>query len=540
MNRYTTLKQLVALIKLQLVNLYGINVYRNLKDPKEKRKKFWLGVAYVVVAIMMISYIGGLSYAYVYIGLAEILPAYLIMITSLIILMFSIFKAGETIFQKNFYDIITSLPLSNRSIVLSRFIRLYVENLLLALGVMLPAMVVFGVLVKPIWSFYVIGLISAIFIPLLPITISVFVGALIVAISSRSKHRNVVSVVLSMVLVVVIMLGSLGLSAMAEEVDLQAIQNILNMVLDVIKTIYPPAVWLGSAMLTGDFLLCIACVVGALLVFAIVIWLVSANYTWISEGLHSTTAKHNYKMEKLESNHMLGALYQREFKRYFASSVYVTNTIVSPVMGMIFAVAMILVTPDQLAGLAPEFYAETGLMLEMRNMFPLALAMTFSMMPITAVSISMEGKQWWIVKSLPIPAKELLDSKLLMNLTITGPFCLLASLLVIIGQKANFMEAVWILFVPIITMLFSFVYGQFVNLRLAVFDWENEVTIVKQSSSAFVGGIVPFFVLMPATMGIMAMPAQYMNVCMLVYCIIIGITTIVLYKKNSKVNLLTI
>ena len=540
MNKHTTLKQLAALVKLQLVNLYGINVYRNLKDPKEKKKKFWLGVAYGAVVIMMMSYVGGLSYAYVYIGLADILPAYLIMLTSLIILMFSVFKTGDIIFQKNFYDILSSLPLKNSAIVISRFVRLYVENLVLAIGVMMPAIAVFGVLAKPDWSFYAIGLIVALFIPLLPITISVFIGALIVAISSRSKHKNLVSVFLSILLVVGIMVGSMGLSTVTEEIDIQVLQNLLSTILEFIGKIYPPAVWLGNAMLTGDFLTCFTCVGGGFAVFAVVMWIVSTKYKWISEGLHSTSAKHNYKMENLESTHMLGALYQREFKRYFASSVYVTNTIVSPIMGMLFAIAMIFVTPDQLASMAPEFYAETGVMLEMRNMFPLALAMTFSMMPITAVSISMEGKQWWIVKTLPIRAKELLDSKLLMNLTITGPFCVIASILVIIGQKASLLEAVWIFIVPFITMLFSFVFGQFVNLKLAVFDWENEVAIVKQSASAFVGGIVPFFILMPATMGSMALPAQYMNVCMLAYCMVLSVVTILLYRKNSRVNLLNI
>ena len=540
MNKSATLKQLVALIKLQLVNLYGINVYRNLKDPKEKRKKFWLGFAYVVVVIMMMSYVGALSYGYVYLGLADILPAYLIMLTSLIILMFSVFKAGDIIFQKNFYDILSSLPLRNGDIVISRFVRLYVENIVLAFGVMLPAMAVFGFLTKPAWSFYVIGLIVTAFIPLLPITISVFIGALIVAISSRSKYKHMVSIILSMCLVVGIMLGGMSLSTLTEEVDIQAVQSMLNVILEFIGMIYPPALWLGSAMLKGDFLTCLACVAAGLVIFAVVIWLVSGNYTWISEGIHSTSAKHNYKMENLESTHILGALYKREFKRYFASSVYVTNTIVSPVMGMIFAVSMIFVTPDQLASLAPEFYAETGVMLEMRNMFPLALAMTFSMMPITAVSISMEGKQWWVVKTLPIRAKELLDSKLLMNLTITGPICVLASIIVIIGQKASLMEAVWIFVVPILTMLFSLVFGQFVNLKIPVFDWENEVTIVKQSASAFVGGIVPFFILMPITMGAMTLPVQYMNMCMLGYCLVISVVIVLLYRKNSKVNLLNI
>ena len=145
MSKSTRQKQLKALIKIQLVNLYGRNVYRNLKDPKEKKKKFWLGVAYavvIIVIIVMMFYVGAMSFGYVSIGLADILPAYLIMIASLVIFMFSIFKAGDVIFQKNSYDILSSLPIRNSAIVISRFVRMYVENLLLTLGVMLPAMVV--------------------------------------------------------------------------------------------------------------------------------------------------------------------------------------------------------------------------------------------------------------------------------------------------------------------------------------------------------------------------------------------------------------
>ena len=517
-----------------------MNVYRNLKDPKEKKKKFWLGVAYAFVIIVMMSYVGGLTFGYVYIGLADILPAYLIMIASLVILMFSVFKAGDIIFQKNSYDILSSLPVRNSSIVISRFIRMYVENLLLTLVVMLPAIVVFGVLVKPAWSFYVLGLIVTTFIPLFPITISVFVGALIMAVSSRSKHKNLVSILLSVVLIVAIMLGSMQLSTVEENIDVEAIQNMLHMVLDIINSIYPPAVWLGQAMLTGDFLLCIVCVGAGSFVFAIVMWLVSANYKWISTGLYSTSAKHDYKMENLEKTHMLGALYKREFKRYFASSVYVTNTIVSPIMGMLFAVAMFFVGPEQLDSVAAEFYAESGMMLQIRNMLPMALAMIFCMMPITAVSISMEGKQWWIVKTLPIRAKDLLDSKLLMNLSVIGPFYFLSVILISIGQRVSPMEFVWILFVPLVAMLFSCVFGQTVNLKMAVFDWENEVSIVKQSASAFVGGIVPFFVMIPIMFGAMLIPMQYKNLCMLMFCLVVGAVTVILYKKNSEVDLINI
>ena len=446
----------------------------------------------------------------------------------------------EIIFQKNSYDIISSFPVQNSTIVISRFVRLYVENVLLTIGVMLPAIVVFGVLEKPSWFFYVIGMIVMLFIPFVPITISVFGGTLIKAISSRAKHKNLISVLLSVALIVGLMVGSMQLSVSAEEIDIEMLKNMLNVVLGLINSIYPPAIWLGNAMLTGDFAMCFVCICGGLLIFGVVIGLVSMNYTWICDGIFSTSAKHDYQMEKLERNHMLGALYKREFKRYFASSVYVTNTIVSPIMGMLFAGAMLFVTPEQLEAVAVEFYAQSGIMLQIRSMLPMALATVFCVLPITAVSISMEGKQWWIVKTLPIRAKDLLDSKLLMNLSVLAPFYGLSVIMVSIGQKVSLMELVWIILLPLMTILFSCVFGQTVNLKMAVFDWENEVTVVKQSASAFVGGIVPFFVMLMITFATMIIPAQYTNIAMLVLCLMVGCATFMLYRKNSKVDLLNI
>jgi len=540
MNNCNSRGQIATFTKLQLVNLYGKNVFRNLKDPKEKRKKFWLYIVSLFVIIVVAGYAGGMSYGYVYMGLAEILPAYLIMVVSLIILLFSIFKAGDIIFQKNSYDILVSLPVRNSTIVISRFVRLYVENILLSLIVMLPAMVVFGIMEKPSGSFYVIGMITVLFIPLVPITISVFVGALIKAISSRSRHKNLVSVLLSVALVTGLMVGGMSLSVSVENIDINELENLLNVMLDVINRIYPPALWLGNAMLAGDFVACFGCVCAGMVVLCLVIGVVSANYTRICHGIFSTSARHDYQMEDLKSCHMLGALYKREFKRYFASSVYVTNTIISPLMGILFAGAMLFITSEQLETTVADFYAQSGLLLQIRSMLPMALATVFCMMPITAVSISMEGKQWWIIKTLPISAKHLLDSKLLMNLSILAPCCGISVIMVAIGQKVTPVEFVWLLLVPFLSMLFSCVFGQTVNLKLPVFDWENEVSVVKQSASMLVGGLVPFLVMLILTFGVMLIPAQYTNLAMILLCLGLGIATFILYRKNSRVDLISI
>ena len=125
------IRQIKYLSELQLKNLYGLNVFKHTKDKKVKQRTIGLGFAMLLVVLMMVAYIGMAAYGYIMIGMAEVLPAYLIMLSSLVILFFTVFKAGSVIFQRNAYDILCSLPVSQTAIVVSRFIRMYVENLLL-------------------------------------------------------------------------------------------------------------------------------------------------------------------------------------------------------------------------------------------------------------------------------------------------------------------------------------------------------------------------------------------------------------------------
>jgi len=519
------IKQISSLTKLQLKNLFGMNVFRFTKDKKEKRKKLVMMVVYLVLVVTACFYIGAMTFGYVFMGMKEIVPAYLIMLSSLIILFFSIFKAGSVIFQKNAYDILTSLPLRQNAIVISRFIRMYVENVILTLVIMVPAMAVYGILVKPEIAFYIIGLIVALFIPLLPITISVFLGALITALSSRMKHKSLVSAVLSIVLILGIMLGTSQLTVMEEEFTIEMLQNLSEIVLGIIGKIYPPALWLSSAMLTGDFLLCIWCVAGGLLLLGIVIAVVSANYQWISRGLYSTNAKHNYQMERLKKTSVLDALYRREVKRYFSSSIYVTNTIVGPILAMVFSIVLLVMGTDGL-----QMVLE--LPLDIKGAVPFLLAGIFCMMPTTCTSISMEGKEWWILKSLPVKTKDVLDGKILLNLSLVLPFFIISEILLAIALKYTFLEMIWGIIIPVVMILFSSVFGITVNLKMPVFNWENEVTVVKQSASAFVGGICGFLIVLVCMVPVLFVPEAYANLMKLVICVLVVGVTLLLYCKN--------
>ena len=147
--------------------------------------------------------------------------------------------------------------------------------------------------------------------------------------------------------------------------------------------------------------------------------------------------------------------------------------------------------------------------IDMDSIVPFLISGVFCMMTTTATSISMEGKNWWILKSLPLTTKNILDGKILMNLLLLLPFYLLSELFLIVALKPGAGELLWLLLIPAVIILFSCVYGIAVNLRFPVLVWESEVRIVKQSASAMLGGMGGFILAILCAVAVGAVPGEY-------------------------------
>lgn len=524
------IRQIKTLTKLELCNLFNWNAYRFCKDKQARKKANLLLVVYGILIFMLLFYMGGLSYGLIYLRMAEVVPAYLITIASLLIFFFGIFKAGSILFKQNGYDILCSLPVSRSAIVVSRFLRMYVENLALAAVVLVPGFAVYAWMLHPNASFYFTGFMGMLFVPLAPIAGAAFIGALVTGISSRMKHKSLVASGLCLLVVLGIMLGSSKLSSLEGNISTDMLKELSTTVSTLLKQLYPPAVWLGDAILGGNFLSCLANGMLFLILFLSVIALVSMNFHSICRMLYSTSAKHNYQMETLQKESVMLALCKRELKRYFSSSVYVTNTIIGPIMGTVFAGALLFVDMDAFTKTLP-------IAMDLRAAIPFVLAGIFSMMTTTATSISMEGKNWWIVRTLPLSTKDILDAKILMNLVLVLPFYLLSEVLMCVALKPGILEFLWLLFIPAIIIVFSCVYGITINLLFPVLNWESEVSVVKQSASSLIGGMGGFLFALVCAVPVMLLPSVYSDIVALLICVMLAVLTIVLYRRNNRAKL---
>ena len=481
------LRHIKLLTVLETRNLFGLNVLFHTHDKRARWKALALAFLYALVAALLCFYVGGLAWGLAALGLSDVVPAYLMVIAAMVVFFFGIFKAGSALFSQKGLDALCALPVPQSAIVVGRFARMYLEDLALSLAVFLPGFGVYAFLVRPGVLFYPLALLAALGTPLIPLTLATLVGAVITGLTARMKHKSLGVAALSLLAAGGIMILSFSLTSV-EDLDLNALRDLSGTVLTLLGKVYPPALWMGTALVRGDLLPALLWLGASLGLFVLMALAVSSRFQAICRRLAVNSAKHDYRLTAQKGSSLTAALCRRELRRYFASAGYVTNTIVGPVMGVALAVALFFADLETM-------FPPALLPFDIKALIPFVLAWPFCIMSPTAVSVSLEGKNLWIAQSLPLSNRDFLGGKLLFALLLNLPFLLLAVVLSILALGAGWEEALWLLLFPLLLLLLVSVLGLFVNLHLPSLNWENETRVVKQSAASmtacFIGMALP-------------------------------------------------
>ncbi|MBP3700541.1 MAG: hypothetical protein J6I64_01495, partial [Lachnospiraceae bacterium] len=304
-----------------------------------------------------------------------------------------------------------------------------------------------------------------------------------------------------------------------------------------IGELYPPAVWMGQSLITGKPGGLLLCAVVSLAAGITVIGGIARGFRRICDGLFATTARHDYRMGVLKGRSVMAALWKREQKRYLSSSLYVTNTIVGPLLATILVGAMWMTGVDALQETVDGLLAGSSLSLRVAELIPFLLSAVFCMMTTTSVSISMEGKGFWLIKSLPVSTKMVLDSKILMNLSVMLPFYVVSEILLTLAVRPMLTQWLWQLLIPAVLILFTCVLGITVNLHFYSFDWRREETVVKQSAAALLGGFAGLLVSLLCAVPMILAPQERIGLVKAAICLALSAMTWLLREKNNQTQL---
>lgn len=468
------LKKVMRLLSVQLLAVLGDMLMLG-KSRKRKPKLLYAGLLFFIVVMSIVSFTYNLMIGSV-LGMyhsLEVLPAMMMVILCITILMTTVFKVKGTVFGFRDYDLVMSLPVSMGEIIASRLIILYSFNFIFVLIVMVPMMIAYGILAHPGILFYVFCSVGMLFLPLVPIVVASLVGTLIAFAASKFRHQNLLNIIFSLGLLVIVF----GFSFLLDGREAQIV-DVGKAIVSQVDSMYPLAGLFTDAVISYDVLALVMFIGISVLAFFLYTALLKLVFKKMNTAMLTGTARADFKMGELKSSSPWKALYRKELKRFFASSLYVLNTGIGIVLLTVGAIAMIFVDLGTLAG-DPQAAAQ------LVTSLPVAVSFCVVLTCPSAASISLEGRSLWIVKSLPVTYKQVYLSKLAVNFTIAAPAILDAA---IIGWALGLgiYQTVLLVLVTAASIIFIACYGLLINLVFPNFNWVSEVTVVKQSAAVMV------------------------------------------------------
>lgn len=480
------MREIWLLTKVQLGTTFDFNISKKNRNIKKRSPFFIVGIVSLLLlfAGMSFFYSYMLGYNFKILGTMELLPELMMALTCIITILTTINKVKGTLFGFKDYDLVMSLPVKTSNIVASRLLLLYLLNILFTLVVMIPNTIAYGILVNPSPAFYIISLVVMLFIPLVPMIVATIIGTIIAVIASRFRHSNLANLIIAIGFFAAYMFFIFAADST------EKMGEITTAITNQVDAMYPLARMFRMAVCEYDIVSIVLFLGISLLAFTLFSLIVGVKFKNLNTMILANFTKGNYKVGSLKQSTPFKALFVKEMKRYFSSTLYVLNTGFGIVMMTLGSVASLFISEETLAGIfkVPVLGSQFG------QIFAILFGFCVSMTNVTACSISLEGRNLWILKESPITEKTIFNSKIAVNLVLTIPATILNAFIVFIGLKLPLLDLFMIILLPTAFAFYVSTFGLFVNLKMPNLNWTSEVTVIKQSGATTISVLLNMFI----------------------------------------------
>ena len=443
------MNQIIHLSKAKLLNTLPINDFCG--NNKQKRN---IAVLFVVVIVYMSINIGAFSVTttmnLIHAGLVEYVYASLLSLTSVVLITLLLFTLNVLLFEGNDYEMLQSLPVSKRDIIASKLLIVYIFAFCFTCGMMLPGMMV-HVLSTHAYIQFVFGIFSVVFVPVIPIGIAIIFGVGILYVASFAKHTTVLKILLSVLLFIGLMIGCFFLQSVGGLSTLMGLK--------MLQIYLPSLIFLKSNLLYA----CISIIVSVLIFYML---------TWKYEVLHKLSTKRRVIYHDVTFKHhsAFHALYQKEMQRFFGSYLAVINQGFGVIMLVIGSVLLVF-----------SMLKVSQIPINVIDYIPLVIAGMLAFTFPSASSLSLEGKNLWIIQTAPIKMKDIIFSKISVTLSLhlIGYVC--AIIAVFLRFSLSVEQMIAVLLIPLVYSIFTAILGFALDYRFANYSWDNEIVPIKQN-----------------------------------------------------------
>lgn len=407
----------------------------------------------------------------------------------------SVFNTFSSLYLAKDNDLLLSMPIPASHILISRMALVYGLSLLYSGLVWLPTLVYHWLFGSPTPVSVVFGILLEFVISLLVTVLTCALGWVVAQVSARVKNKSFIVVILCLAF-------------------FAGYYYVCMNMMDFLNGILMNSEAVGNSLRTWGFLIYALGQAAAgnalymLLFTAITAVLFALCFTLLSRSFirmvtrTPVTAKVPEKAAGTitagKTRSVKSALFHRELKRFTSSPTYMLNCGLGLVLLPILTIAA-LVKRGQLQELLPALTAE---MPELLPFLPLSVltvvCLITAMNTISTPSISLEGKNLWILRSLPVSAADMLQAKLNLHIRLNLYPAVICSLILCCCLQMGTAETILIIGLTAMFVRFTGAFGLMLGVKRPNFTWTSESMPVKQSLNSFlallVGWVIPFLI----------------------------------------------
>ena len=472
------MKRLVSLIKATMTDGMSLFKIKNKKKNTILLPLFLFGIIF----LYMWSYANVLMEPLDKIGMEYVGLTMFIAFTIIFTFIEGIYKSGSLLFNCKDDDLLLSLPIKRGTVIFIRLFKFYVFELLFNSMFLAPAMIAYIRWVDVGPMYYLISILGLLFIPMIPVAISSIFGFFIYFFSSKFKKKSLVQIIVSIVFMIGVMYLSFNMNGLLSKIALNAAS-----IHDLISKIYYPAGLYIGLILDFNIINLLIFISINIFVFTLIVLLFSKVYFKINTNVKAVSVNSLKKNYIIKVHKPIVALIKKELNRFSTSPVFVINAAFGLVLYVIGCVLVVF----KFDSIVDFFSKNLNFSLELEKSFiPLGLFgfIVFSslMSSITSSMISLEGKTFNILKSLPIEPYKIVQTKVYTAVLIVIPCILFGDLVIFFNFKFNIIEILLILITSFILPLVAETIGITINLKYPKMDASNDTEVVKQSMSSMI------------------------------------------------------
>ncbi len=370
-------------------------------------------------------------------------------------------------------DLLLSLPIPPRRILLTRMIAVYAAAVVYSGVAWLPAVIRY-LRFDASPAAVVCSLLLTFVNALLVLVLSCLLGWAVAAAASRLRNKSVVSVVLAVLFLAVYFFATsrmnLFMASLSEKAE--ALGRTVR------ARVWP--LWQMGLAATGKAVPMVVWCCLVLALFLVTYALLSRSFLSVATA-NRGMKKAVYRAGRSRASGMEAALLRKELKRFAGSPVYLLNCGMGLLLLVVMAAAMLVKARALREGMDLFFASAPPVIpLLLPAIGAMTVALVCGMAPITAPSVSLEGKSLWVLQSLPVPAEAVLRAKERLHLVLVTPPAVLCCLVLAFVLKTGLLSG---LLMVVIVVLFTAVTGALgltANLKKPNLTWTSEVVPVKQ------------------------------------------------------------